>query len=111
MDERRQKTRTDLQAFLNIKNICGNGVKEVMIAVTNVSTSGIGFICEEKLKMGTVYEGRLTLWTKEMIPIFVKIIRIKELEMDYNYGAVFIGMPEVFINRIGLYQTVEEHRQ
>lgn len=108
MDERRRKTRTDLQVFLNIKNICGKGEKEVMIAVTNVSTSGLGFLCEEKLEMGTLYEGSLTLWTKEVIPIIVEIIRIKELDVGYNYGAVFIGMSEIFTNKIGFYQTVEE---
>lgn len=111
MEERRRKARTDLQAYLNIKNICGNGASEVMIFVTNISTSGIGFISEEKLEMGTVYGGSLTLWTKEIIPIFVEIVRIHELEVGYNYGAIFIGMPDFYASKISLYQMMEEHGQ
>lgn len=110
MDERRRRARTDLEAYLNIKNIRGEGAKEVMISVTNVSTSGIGFDCEVQLEKGTVYEGSLTLWTKEVIPIFVEIVRAKEVEEGYyNYGAVFIGMPDLIANKISFYQTVEEH--
>ena len=111
MDERRKKARTNLQAYLNLKNVRGDGVEEIMISVTNVSSTGIGFLCEEKLEMGTVYEGALTLWTKEVIPIFVNIVRIKELEAGYNYGGLFIGMPELYANKINLYQTVEEYKK
>lgn len=112
MDERRKKARTDLEAYLNIKNIRGDGAKEVMISVTNVSTSGIGFDCEIQLEEGTVYEGALTLWTKEVIPIFVEIVRAnKRDEGYYNYGGIFIGMPESIANKIGFYQTVKNHQQ
>lgn len=110
MDERRRKARTDLQAFLNIKHVRGEGASEVMISVTNVSTSGIGFMCEEQLEMGAVYEGSLVIWTKEVIPIFIEIVRVRELEDCYNYGAVFMGMPEIYANKISFYQTIEEHR-
>ena len=111
MDERRRKTRTDLQAFLNIKNVRGGGVKEVMISVTNVSTSGIGFICEEPLEKGNVYEGSLVIWTKEIIPIFIEIVRAMPLDGCYNYGAVFMGMPEIYSNKISFYQAIEEHKK
>lgn len=109
MDERRRKARTDLEAYLKIRSIRGEGVKEVMISVTNVSTSGIGFVCEELLQKGNVYEGVLTLWTKEVIPIFVEIVRVRELDVGYDYGGVFIGMPDLHANKIAFYQTVEKH--
>lgn len=111
MDERRKRARTDLEAYLTINNIAGNGAKKVMISVTNVSTAGIGFDCEEQLEMGSVYEGTLTIWTKETIPIFVEIVRAKELETGYNYGGIFIGMPDIHANKIGFYQTLEEYQQ
>lgn len=110
MDERRRKTRTDLQAFLILKNLRGNGSKEVAISVTNVSTSGIGFICEEVLEKGTVYEGSLVIWTKEVIPIFIEIVRVMPVDNCFNYGAVFMGMPEIYSNKISFYQTIEEHK-
>ena len=52
-----------------------------------------------------------TQWTKEIIPIFVEIVRIHELEVGYNYGAIFIGMPDFYASKISLYQMMEEHGQ
>ena len=42
-----------------------------------------------------------------MIHSFLQIVRI-ELATDgyYGYGAIFIGMPEMDISRIEVYQTV-----
>lgn len=75
MDERRRKARTDLQAFLNIKHVRGEGASEVMISVTNVSTSGIGFICEEHLEMGAVYEVH---WSSGPRRLFRSLLRSSE---------------------------------
>jgi len=111
MDERRKNARTDLEAYLTINNLSGKGAEHVMISVTNVSTSGIGFDCGEKLELGTVYEGSLTIWTKEVIPVFIEIVREKDLENGYNYGGIFVGMPELYSNKIGFYQTVEEYEE
>lgn len=108
MNERRKKNRTDLDAVLMVKRLDESDLHEISIEVTNVSPTGIGFMCSEVLEIGAVYEGTLTLWTKEKIPVFMDIVRVMEMDGRYNYGALFVGMPELYSRKISIYQTVEE---
>ena len=66
----------------------------------DVSKSGIGFSCKEPLSISAIYEGYLTIWTKEVLHAFVEIVRIEKKENAYEYGAIFIGMPEMESSRI-----------
>ena len=111
MDERRRRKRTDLDAHLTIKKINGSSVVEHEVDVTDVSISGIGFMCADELEQGAIYEGTLTIWTKEKIRVFLDIVRRIEKEDGINYGAHFVGMPDLYKRKIGIYQTVEENQQ
>ena len=61
--------------------------------------------------MGAVYECSLTIWTKEVIQVFVKIVRAEELENGFRYGGLFVGMNDLDAYRIQVYQTVDEYKQ
>ena len=111
MQERRRSKRTKLQSKLMIKRLDTQGNKEVMIDVNDVSKTGVGFICNEVLSIGNVYESYLTIWTKEVIHAFLRIVRIEMIDGKFHYGAVFIGMPEMDAARIVTYQTVMEERE
>lgn len=111
MDERRRRKRTDLDAHLTIKRLDGSNIGEYEIDVTDVSLSGIGFMCADELEMGSIYEGVLTIWTKEKIKVFLDIVRRYEKEDGINYGAHFVGMPDLYKRKIGIYQVVEEESQ
>ena len=107
MQDRRKNRRTDISSRLVIKRLDGNVGNEVSIIISDISKTGIGFECKEALQIGEVYEAYLTIWTKEVIHSFLQIVRI-ELASDgyYSYGAIFIGMPEMDMARIEIYQTV-----
>lgn len=107
MDERRRRQRTDLDAQLKIKRADGTKIDEFDIAVTDMSITGIGFACADELEIGTIYEGTLTIWTKEKIKVFLDVVRKQEVENGFNYGAHFVGMPDLYKRKIGVYQTVE----
>jgi hypothetical protein len=101
MEDRRRNKRTDLQSKLIAKRLDTNGQShEVGVDVLNVSKTGIGFVSDELLDMGAVYEAYLTIWTKEVIHAFIEIVRIEKVEEGYEYGGLFIGMPEVDLQRI-----------
>lgn len=111
MNEKRKAERTELESRLIIKqlNSASSDNKEVAIEITDVSKSGIGFSCTEKLEIGAVYEGFLTIWTKEVLHTFMEIIRIVKSDEGFEYGAIFIGMPEMESQRIEIYQTVSNN--
>ncbi len=108
MEERRSTMRTPLQSTIVAKKLGGNGdANEVGIDITDVSKTGVGFTCKMPLEIGTVYEAYLTIWTKEVLHAFVEIVRIEKKEDCFQYGGIFIGMPELDLARIDIYQTFE----
>ncbi len=110
MEERRKEKRLDLKGELLMKSIANadDGVDTVAISVLNCSKAGIGFQADCQLVMGDNYEANLTIWTKEVIHVFIKIVRGTMLENGYEYGAIFIGMPEYDRQRISVYEAVQD---
>lgn len=111
MEERRKSKRTAMESRILIKRLdCAeeNAKTEVAIEITDVSKTGIGFASDEILQIGQVYEALLTIWTKEVLHAFLQIVRIELSGSRYEYGAVFIGMPEVDATRIEVYQTIHD---
>ena len=106
--ERRKSKRTDLESTLLVKRLDSDTQEEVDVDIMNVSKTGIGFYCSERLEIGAVYNARLTLWTKEVIQAFIEIVRIEKLEDTYEYGGLFIGMPEAELQKIDTYNMVVE---
>lgn len=107
MEERRRNKRMELESRLMIKPLNGDTPTEVTIEICDVSKTGVGFICNEALSIGTVYEAFLTIWTKEVLHAFLEIIRIEKTGDAFTYGATFVGMPEMEASRIGIYDTVQ----
>lgn len=108
MEERRKSKRTSMQSKLLIKRLDGDEKEDVAIDVVDISKSGIGFTCKEALTIGAVYESFLTIWTKEVLHAFLRIVRIELNDKEFAYGAVFIGMPEMDSSRIEVYQSFNE---
>ena len=108
MQERRKNERHVLNSTLLMKRLDGSAAQEINISITDVSKDGIGFTCPEALTIGAVYEANLQIWTKEILHAFLEIVRIVKENGTFNYGAIFIGMPETDIARISVYETVEK---
>lgn len=108
MNERRKTRRSELSSRLVIKRLDGEGVDEVAIEVIDISKTGIGFNCTEPLGIAAIYEGYLTIWTKEVLHAFMEIVRIEKKENTFEYGAIFIGMPEMESNRIEVAQAFND---
>jgi hypothetical protein len=107
MEERRKTKRLDLTGEIIIKGL-GGATETADIHIMDASTSGVGFKTDKQLTIGDIYETNLTLWNKEVIHVFVQIVRAKLEDDTYHYGGVFIGMPEDVKMRIQVYETVEE---
>jgi len=110
MEERRKSRRMDLEARLIVKRLDSDEKREVIINVSDVSRTGVGFSCSDELELQAVYECRLTIWTKEVIHAFLQIVRANMGEV-FHYGAVFIGMSEQDASRISVYEKFSEVNQ
>ena len=111
MQDRRKDKRTELPTNVIIKKMVGSSNKEVEIEVIDLSRSGLGFVCKDKLEIGEVYESFLTIWTKEVIHAFLQIVRIEMQDggKSFLYGASFVGLPELDASRIGVYQAINDN--
>ena len=106
MDERRKNKRLMLQGKIAIKPIGGGSMESVPINITDCSRAGLGFITDKKLVIGDNYEAYLTIWTKEVLHVFMKVVRSEDVEGGFLYGCLFIGMPETDRQRISIYETI-----
>ncbi len=109
MEERRRNKRTAMESELVIKRLDGSeDPAEVNIEVLDVSKTGLGFVSNQLLQIGEIYEADLTIWTKEVLHVLLRIVRIELKERGYFYGAVFMGMSDVDAFRIEVYQAVHD---
>ena len=106
MEERRKNNRRKLVSTIIVKRLDDNSNTDRTIYIDDVSKSGIGFNCSELLEIGAVYEANLRIWTQEVLHACLEIIRIEKKDEGFNYGAIFIGMPETDASRIEVYDTV-----
>lgn len=112
MEDRRRNKRMDLEAKLMVKRLDSDEKHAVVIDISDVSKTGVGFSSLEKLDIGAVYETYLTIWTKEVIHAFLQIVRIEMKDtQSFHYGATFVGMSELDASRISVYETVTESEQ
>jgi hypothetical protein len=107
-NERRKGTRLLLDTKLVLKRLDRADSADIPIEVVDLSKSGIGFTSIQELEMGVVYECYLRIWTQEVIHAFLQATRFQKKGGIYEYGAFFIGMPEMDSARIDVYHLVEK---
>ncbi|MBR0163465.1 MAG: PilZ domain-containing protein [Lachnospiraceae bacterium] len=110
-EERRKSKRLELTSKLIIRPLGASkdNPESVTITVVDCSRHGLGFSSDRHLTIGDNYEAYLTIWTKEVLHVFLQIVRGEKKADDlFSYGSVFIGMPEAERQRISVYETVQD---
>ena len=107
MEEKRMDRRLDLDVTIELSRIDeADGVtmlKLLHVDVTDLSRGGIGFKTKQKLEVGSFYNTKLQIWTKDIIEAIVKIVRCNEEDEGYHYGATFVGMIDKDALKINVY--------
>jgi len=97
MEERRKARRMKLESTITVRRI-DSGIDEEVTIV----------FCTEMLEVGSIYQSSIIIWTKEIIPVLLKIVR----EVDHGekkfYGAEFMGLSEIDMFRIEVYEELEK---
>ena len=111
MEEKRKNKRLDLDVKIQLERLDEGDVttlKLVHVDVTDISKSGIGFDCPKQLEIGSYYDTRIQIWTKEIVDAVVEIVRRVDAEGGYHYGASFIGMTDTDALKIDIYQIFND---
>ena len=109
MEDKRKHKRLELTGEIMLKELGGTGeATPAQIEIHDCSTDGIGFTTDAQLVIGHNYEANLTLWTKEVLHVFIQIVRASKEGDVFHYGGIFIGMPDADKMRIEVYETVED---
>ncbi len=93
-----------------MKRLDGGEGYEVNIDILDVSKTGVGFMSDQLLQIGEVYESDLTIWTKEVLHVLLQIVRIELRGSEYFYGAVFMALPDADAFRIEVYQALHDQK-
>ena len=111
MEERRRCKRLALDVSLELERLDKGGIttlKYVHVEVSDLSKTGIGFHCNQDLEVGTFYNAKLQIWTKEVIDTILKIVRKNAGEDEIQYGAAFVGMTDTDALKIEIYQMFDD---
>lgn len=111
MEEKRRHKRLDLDISVQLERLDEDGVttlKYTHVDVTDISRSGLGFKCRQELAIGTYYDTKIQIWTKEVVDAVIEIVRREDLEDGYKYGCVFIGMTDTDALKIDIYQIFND---
>ncbi len=114
MEEKRKDRRLDLDVTVELSRIDEEDVttlKFIHVDITDLSKSGIGFKSKQKLEVGSYYNTKLQIWTKETIDTIIEIVRRNDDEDGYFYGASFVGMIEADALKIDIYQIFYDYRE
>lgn len=111
MEERRRCKRLDLDVSVELERLDQDGIttlKYAHVEVQDISKTGMGFHALQELEIGSLYNTRIQIWTKEIIESVVKIVRRDKKGDVYNYGAQFVGMTDTDALKIEIYQMFNE---
>lgn len=116
MEEKRNSRRLDLDVTVELERIDdGDGVttiKLVHVDIVDLSRSGVGFRTKKELLVGSFYNTKLQIWTKDIIEAVVKIVRCnKDADGYYHYGAIFVGMIDKDALKIDVYRMFYESEE
>lgn len=111
MEEKRKYKRLDINVSVQLERLDEDEVttlKYIHVDVTDISRSGIGFTAKKELEVGSYYDTKIEIWTKEVLEVVLEIVRRDEVEDGYSYGALFIGMTPTDALKIDVYQIFND---
>ena len=110
MEEKRKDRRLDLDVAIELERLDQGDMttlKMVHVKVTDLSSSGMGFHTMQPLENGALYDTRITIWTKEVIPAVVRIVRCEKIaDNEYQCGATFVGLMSSDALKINIYSML-----
>ncbi len=68
--------------------------------VIDISRSGLGFLCKNKLPLDYYFNAKITINEEKFFYGVLKIIRIEERDNIFNYGCEFVGLADILSKNV-----------
>lgn len=113
MEEKRRNKRLDIDVRVEIERLDEENVttvKYMEVEVVNISKTGLAFrVPDIEFEVGTCFDAKIQIWTKETIDSVFKVVRVNKLEGNiYEYGCIFVGMTDTDALKIEIYQLFND---
>ena len=106
MLEKRKHKRLKMEHALELARLNADGTADG--GVVNISRGGVGFLSRKRLEVGSYYDTRISLFSREMIDAVLEIVHVEEQEKGYYYGGEFIGISDSDAVKIDIYQVFHD---
>ena len=111
MLEKRKHKRLKMEHALELARLNADGTADggvVNADILNISRGGVGFLSRKRLEVGSYYDTRISLFSREMIDAVLEIVHVEEQEKGYYYGGEFIGIADSDAVKIDIYQVFHD---
>ncbi len=100
MQEKRKQTRYPASISLTVDSLYKQGNEKIdsineSIEITNISRSGVGFVCDDDLPLEYYFNAKIEIEDKKHFYTVVKIIRKEAKDGKFYYGSEFVGLADV----------------
>lgn len=110
MEEKRKARRLELDVSIELERLDQGEMttlKLIHVNVTDLSSTGMGFMTSQPLDNGALYDTRIKIWTKEVIPTVIRIVRCEKIsDNQYQCGATFVGLMNSDALKINIYSML-----
>lgn len=109
--EKRKNKRLDMITAIELARLDERGMateKRVSANIMDISRGGIGFETRHPLEIGSCYDTKITLWSREIVSAVLEIVHGEEIENGYRYGGEFIGISDSDAVKIDIYQVFHD---
>jgi hypothetical protein len=110
MQEKRKDRRLDLDVAIELERLDQKELttlKLVHVKVTDLSSSGMGFLTSQPLDPHALYDTRIQIWTRDIIHVVIRIVRCEQTEDGtYRCGATFVGLTRPDALKINIYSML-----
>ncbi len=115
MEEKRKSRRHEIDMEIRLRRLNGGPLEEnstpITVDLKDLSKSGLGFISQKELEVGSFYDAKITLWTMESMEALFEIVRCQPIDNGYMYGGMFVALPESDKFRIDVYEMFKDAQE
>ena len=112
MEEKRKHKRLEIDVNVELERLDQDGVttlKYIHVDVSDISRSGMAFITNKELEIGSYFDTKIQIWTKEIVEAVIEVVRKSDIgDGKYKYGCTFVGMTDTDALKIDIYQIFND---